>query len=144
MQKVKVQRYVAGKRPKYAGEESESEQEISEGSDNEDSRVNESKHYHPNDELIRANAADDRRLKRLTELDKEPRNRERPARHRQIAEPEVLMEESIEESIEETEMEASRPKDESEEEEEEVDADARAARRLELKKKALQRQEVRF
>jgi len=131
MQKVKVQRYVAGKRPKYAGEESSSEEEISEQSDNE---VNEPKHYQPNDELIRANAADDRRLKRLTELDKEPR---RP-RNRQIAEPEVLMEESMEESVEEP---AEIVKEESEEEEEEISADARAAKRLELKKRALQRQE---
>jgi hypothetical protein len=56
MQKVKVQRYIAGKRPKYAGEESE-EEELSEASDsNEEEAPVSSKQYQPNHEAVLANA----------------------------------------------------------------------------------------
>jgi hypothetical protein len=84
---------------------------------------------------------DDRRLKRLSELDIGQATQERTARHRQIAEPVILAEE---ESAEEMEVEdkIQEEKEESEEEEDEIDEEERAARRLELKKKALQRQEV--
>lgn len=55
MQKVKVQRYIAGKRPKYAGEESE-EEEVSEPSDSNDEETTVStKQYQPNHEAVKAN-----------------------------------------------------------------------------------------
>lgn len=140
MEKVKVQRYVAGKRPKYAGEVSDNEDERSEESDlnEDDAHVSSSRQYQPDFEAVRANAADDRRLKRLQDLDGE--NRERPTRRRHIAEPEILMEESEEEKVKSAIPEEIKQNYESEEEEE-VDEVARANRRMELKRKALQRQE---
>lgn len=55
MQKVKVQRYIAGKRPKYAGEESE-EEEVSEPSDSNDEETTVStKQYQPDNEAVKAN-----------------------------------------------------------------------------------------
>jgi len=86
--------------------------------------------------------ADDRRLQRL--------ETERPTRRRHIAEPEILKEEDDEDEDkdEENELEDMELEDEYKkspenvEEEEEIDAEAKVARRLALKQKALQRQEV--
>ena len=74
----------------------------------------------------------------MQDLDGE--NRERPTRRRHIAEPEILMEESEEEEVKSAIPEEIKQNYESEEEEE-VDEVARANRRMELKRKALQRQE---
>lgn len=138
MQKVKVQRYIAGKRPKYAGEESE-EEEVSEPSDTNDEETTVSnKQYQPDHEAVKANTADDRRLKRLEGWQNE--GRQRPTRHRHIAEPEILMEESESENEKKDDETAMDLVEESEEEELES-FELKAARRLELKKKALQRQE---
>ena len=134
MQKVKVQRYVAGKRPKYAPE-SDSEQEMDRESEkSEDEDVPTTSRNIPE---VNLNQVDDRRLKRLMDVDNE--RRERPARHRQVAEP-VILEESSEDEDEEEELKKE-PKPDSDNEEEQVDEDERMRKRLELKKKALQRQE---
>jgi hypothetical protein len=73
---------------------------------------------------------------------------ERPTRRRHIAEPEILKEESEEEADEAEDMELEEEEEGEQqaaagpEDEEEVDSEARAAKRLALKQKALQRQEV--
>ena len=79
-------------------------------------------------------------MKRLLDSEKDLDKstvRDRSARHRQIAEPVILMEEENEAE----EPVTNEAKEESEEEDE-IDEAEREARRLELKKKALQRQEV--
>lgn len=69
--------------------------------------------------------------------------RQRPTSHRHIAEPEILMEESeSEEEKREDETAMDLVKSEESEEELQENVELKAARRLELKKKALQRQEV--
>ncbi len=83
--------------------------------------------------------AEDRRLKRLEVLESE--GRQRPTRHRHIVEPEILMEESESEGEQVTMDHVKSEESEEEEEDEQEDATAKTARRLELKKKALQRQE---
>ena len=62
-------------------------------------------------------------------------------RHRHIAEP-VVLEEDEDEKLPDEEAIKREIKEESDEEE--IDEDERVKRRLELKKKALQRQEVSF
>ena len=73
------------------------------------------------------------------EAETEVSREQRLARHRQVAEPVVLEED--EEDQENSQMSEASVKKE-EEEEDEVDEEERAKRRLELKQKALQRQEA--
>lgn len=138
MQKVKVQRYVAGKRPKYAPS-SDNEEELSEESvdeQEEETKVTRKVNNLPDPNLIKQNAADDRRLQRLNGLDNDTPNRNR-TRQRHIVEPVILMEEEAdEESVEEIKREIKEESDE-----EEIDEDERIRRRMEMKKRALQRQE---
>lgn len=148
MQKVKVHRYVAGKRPKYApssdNEEERSEEEID---DQEEETKQVTSHRNanlPDPNLIEQNTAEDRRLKRLNQVENQPRDR--TLRHRHIAEPEILKEDDMDiedEEEEEKVIEEVRIKKEAKEEsdEEEVDEDERMRRRAELKKRLLQRQE---
>ena len=142
MQKVKVQRYVAGKRPKYAPD-SDTDEELEErtsekSSDEEDAAPTTSRHI-PNVDLSQV---DDRRLKRLMDVDNE--RRERPTRHRQVAEP-VILEAGQDEDENDQEEEEAEPKQEpkadSDNEEDDIDEEERMRKRLELKKRALQRQE---
>jgi microfibrillar-associated protein 1 len=138
MQKVKVIRYVAGKRPTYAPT-SDNEEEMSadsQESDDEDVRV--SSGNRANVVHVRTNDADDRRLRRLMEVDKDESRGERAIRHRQVAEPEVLEENEDDEDEDEA---SDLKREESENEDDEVDEEERARRRLELKKNALKRQE---
>ena len=140
MQKVKVQRYVAGKRPKYA-QSSDNEEEISEESvdeQEEEAKVTRKVNNQPDPNLIKQNAADDRRLQRLNEIDNDTPNRNR-TRQRHIVEPVILMEEeeADEEGVNEIKQEIKEESDE-----EEIDEDERIRRRMEMKKRALQRQEV--
>lgn len=141
MQKVKVHRYVAGKRPKYApssdNEEEHSEEEVEEQEEQEAKPITSKRANLPDLNLVEQNAADDRRLKRLNQVDNEPRER---TRQRHIAEPEILKEEDDEE-VEMLEEDEIKKEVKEESDEEEVDEDERARRRLELKKRLLQRQE---
>ncbi|CAF0723707.1 unnamed protein product [Brachionus calyciflorus] len=131
MQKVKVSRYVAGERPKFAPESDESAR-----SESEDEQIE--KEQKPR-QIIEPRVVDDKRLRRLAEAEKTDSDstEARVRRHRQIIEPSILEEndEEIQETVE------VKVKEESEEEEEEIDENERIRRRLELKQRALQRQE---
>ncbi|XP_054627815.1 microfibrillar-associated protein 1 [Dunckerocampus dactyliophorus] len=133
MEKVKVKRYVSGKRPDYAPMESSDEEE-------EDFQfVKKGKEMEPEMELEEEDVVSDPRLKRLLNRVSEDVE-ERLARHRQIVEPEVV-EESSEDSDEGTwhpQREES-SEDEEEEEEEEVDDEEIERRRAMMRQRALER-----
>ncbi|KAM4630869.1 microfibrillar-associated protein 1 [Polymixia lowei] len=132
MEKVKVKRYVSGKRPDYAPMESSDEEE-------EDFQfVKKGKDAEPEMELEEEEVSDPR-LKRLLNRVSEDVE-ERLARHRQIAEPELIAE-SSEDSDEGTwhpEREES-SEDEEEEEEEEVDDEEIERRRAMMRQRAQER-----
>ncbi|RNA40421.1 microfibrillar-associated 1 [Brachionus plicatilis] len=131
MQKVKVKRYVAGERPKYARESDESAQSESEEEQQEekDQKVQ---------QVIEHRQVDDRRLRRLAEVERPDleSTEARIRRHRQIIEPSIV--EENEQEIEET-VEV-KVKEESDKEED-MDEDERFKRRMQLRQKALQHQE---
>ncbi|XP_056134271.1 microfibrillar-associated protein 1 [Lampris incognitus] len=132
MEKVKVKRYVSGKRPDYAPMESSDEEE-------EDFQfVKKGKDAEPELELEEEEVSDPR-LKRLLNRVSEDVE-ERLARHRQIAEPELIAE-SSEDSDEGTwhpEREES-SEEEEEEEEEEVDDEEIERRRAMMRQRAQER-----
>lgn len=129
MEKVKVKRYVSGKRPDYAPLESSDEDEeefqfIKKGKEQE-VEAEES----PDEEAI-----NDPRLRRLKNRVVEDVE-ERIARHRQIIEPEV-----VEEGLSDQEGETWRPdREDSSEEEEEVDDEEIERRRALMRNRALER-----
>lgn len=128
MEKVKVKRYVSGKRPDYAPMESSDEEE-------EDFQfVKKGKEAEPEMEVEEEEKSDPR-LRRLMNRVSEDVE-ERLARHRQIAEPELIVQ-SSEDSDEGTwhpEREES-----SEEEEEEVDDEEIERRRALMRQRAQER-----
>uniref|UniRef100_A0A8D2ZZ45 Microfibril associated protein 1 n=1 Tax=Scophthalmus maximus TaxID=52904 RepID=A0A8D2ZZ45_SCOMX len=130
MEKVKVKRYVSGKRPDYAPMESSDEEE-------EDFQfVKKGKEAEQEAELEEEDV-NDPRLKRLLNRVSEDVE-ERLARHRHIAEPEVVAE-SSEDSDEGTwhpEREES-SEEEEEEEEEEVDDEEIERRRAMMRQRAV-------
>jgi hypothetical protein len=148
-------------RPKYAPEsDNEDEDVLEENSDSEsDVKTNLSSNliktsnstsgnYICNENKLRQiflifNIVEDRRLKRLMEVEKDLSKSEidRSARHRRVAEPEIIHE--IEEN-EEIKKELVVPKAVDNLSDEEINEEQIMRRRLELKKKALQRQEVIF
>ncbi|XP_070699825.1 microfibrillar-associated protein 1 [Pempheris klunzingeri] len=132
MEKVKVKRYVSGKRPDYAPMESSDEE------DEDFQFVKKGKELEPEVEVEEEEVSDPR-LKRLLNRVSEDVE-ERLARHRQIAEPEVIAE-SSEDSDEGTwhpehEEESS---EEEEEEEEEVDDEEIERRRAMMRQRAVER-----
>ncbi|KAI3377313.1 hypothetical protein L3Q82_008511 [Scortum barcoo] len=131
MEKVKVKRYVSGKRPDYAPMESSDEEE-------EDFQfVKKGKEMEPEVELEEEEVSDPR-LKRLLNRVSEDVE-ERLARHRQIAEPEVVAE-SSEDSDEGTwHPEREESSEEEEEEEEEVDDEEIERRRAMMRQRAIER-----
>ncbi|XP_071369351.1 microfibrillar-associated protein 1 [Centroberyx affinis] len=131
MEKVKVKRYVSGKRPDYAPMESSDEEE-------EDFQfVKKGKDTEPEMELEEEEVSDPR-LKRLLNRVSEDVE-ERLARHRQIAEPELVVE-SSEDSDEGTwHPEREESSEEEEEEEEEVDDEEIERRRAMMRQRAQER-----
>ncbi|XP_028823853.1 microfibrillar-associated protein 1 [Denticeps clupeoides] len=133
MEKVKVKRYVSGKRPDYAPMESSDEEEedfqfVKKGKDAEVAELE-----------MEEEDVSDPRLKRLLNRVSEDVE-ERLARHRQIAEPELVAEAS-EDSDEGTwhpEREES-SEEEEEEEEEEVDDEEIERRRAMMRQRAQER-----
>ncbi|XP_062845984.1 microfibrillar-associated protein 1 [Trichomycterus rosablanca] len=131
MEKVKVKRYVSGKRPDYAPMESSDEEEDFQF-------IKKGKEAEPEMEMEEEDVSDPRlrRLKNRVTEDVE----ERLARHRQIAEPELIAE-SSEDSDEGTwhpEREES-SEEEEEEEEEEVDDEEIERRRAMMRQRAQER-----
>jgi len=131
MEKVKVKRYVSGKRPDYAPMESSDEEE-------EDFQfVKKGKDAEPEMEMEEEEISDPR-LKRLLNRVSEDVE-ERLARHRQIAEPEMIAE-SSEDSDEGTwHPEREESSEDEEEEEEEVDDEEIERRRAMMRQRATER-----
>ncbi|CAH1786956.1 unnamed protein product [Owenia fusiformis] len=129
MQKVKVSRYVTGKRPEYAPQDSSDEEEVEFGIGQKKSAPL---------PLPRIDAEkDDRRLKRLQNRQLDDDTEDRVSRHRRLHEPEVLDGSSDEDEPEEKKEDM----EESSEEEEELDEDEIEQRRMMLRQRALQKQE---
>ncbi|XP_050410136.1 microfibrillar-associated protein 1 [Patella vulgata] len=130
-EKVKVNRYVTGKRPEYAPDSSSDEDEEHFGIER---QAVSKQDVEPSDL-----ETTDRRLRRLQEREQyESDDDDRVARHRrEVIEPEVINEMS------EDEQETRHPKDdeESSEEEEEIDEEEFERRRNLLRQRALQKQE---
>ncbi|KAK2854278.1 hypothetical protein Q5P01_006939 [Channa striata] len=129
MEKVKVKRYVSGKRPDYAPMDSSDEEE-------EDLPfVKKGKEMEPELEVEEEDVSDPR-LKRLLNRVSEDVE-ERLARHRQIAEPEVVVESS--EDSDEGTWHPEREESSEDEEEEEVDDEEIERRRAMMRQRALER-----
>ncbi|XP_026234040.1 microfibrillar-associated protein 1 [Anabas testudineus] len=129
MEKVKVKRYVSGKRPDYAPMESSDEEE------EELPLVRKGKEVEPEVEVEEDDVSDPR-LKRLLNRVSEDVE-ERLARHRQIAEPEVVVESS--EDSDEGTWHPEREESSEDEEEEEVDDEEIERRRAMMRQRALER-----
>lgn len=136
MKKVKVQRYVSGKRPDYAGESSDSDEEpvfYNEGSKPSDEVLN------LQTEQINLGGAEDRRLARLIKNREHKGSRDRGDRgEREIIKPEILGGDVESDSSEEEEAE-KRSEDE-EQSEEEMDEDEVERRRKMVLERARDRQ----
>ncbi|XP_067655211.1 microfibrillar-associated protein 1-like [Haliotis asinina] len=136
MEKVKVTRYVTGKRPDYAPESSsDEEQEQFELAQKKKMVVEETEEVETT-----ANEIQDRRLRRLQErvVDDSDDEDDRVARHRrEVIEPEIIQ------YMSEDDDDRGRGKDEEEssEEEEELDDEEIERRRALLRQRALQRRE---
>lgn len=137
MQKVKVARYVTGKRPDYAPESSSDEEEEFDFS-------KKKKQQSVKEDLIEDKPDKeeilDRRIRRLQErdLDIDSDEEERVARHRrEVVEPEIIQEGSVSDN----EAKRRREDEESSESEEELDEEEIERRRALLRQRAIQRQE---
>lgn len=134
MEKVKVKRYVSGKRPDYAPMESSDEEDeefqfIKKGKEQAEVEPEEQPEESTSDPRLR-------RLQNRMNEDVE----ERLARHRKIVEPEVVVGESESESSEPGEdWRVVEREDTSEEEEEEVDDEEIELRRSMMRQKAAER-----
>lgn len=134
MEKVKVKRYVSGKRPDYAPMESSDEEDeefqfIKKGKEQPEVEPEEQPEESTSDPRLR-------RLQNRMNEDVE----ERLARHRKIVEPEVVVGESESESSEPGEdWRVVEREDTSEEEEEEVDDEEIELRRSMMRQKAAER-----
>ncbi|XP_062405576.1 microfibrillar-associated protein 1 [Sardina pilchardus] len=127
MEKVKVKRYVSGKRPDYAPMESSDEEE-------EDFQfVKKGKDAEPEMEMEEEDVSDPRLRRLLNRVSEDVE--ERLARHRQIAEPELVAE-SSEDSDEGTWHPEREESSEEEEEEEEVDDEEIERRRAMMRNRA--------
>lgn len=122
MQKVKVHRYISGKRPEYAQQESSDDDSVDEDfvdrkaqrnfanrGDEITMDLNRRQTYDEMEEPNEEEAAADPRLRRLLQARKEDRDddKERYERHRHIHEPEIV--ESEAESEEESDLEGDVP-----------------------------------
>ncbi|KAI5755679.1 hypothetical protein M8J77_018854 [Diaphorina citri] len=137
MKKVKVHRYVSGKRPDYAQGSSDSE-------DDDDEVVNRKSEF----TSIPHIPFEDPRLRRLTSRKQEDAEEDRRSRHRQIHEPEVL--EGSGDESDQSDQDSDRDRytgrhvggsSEEEDEEEDLSDDEIERRREMLKKKALEKKQ---
>ncbi|CAH2274165.1 microfibrillar-associated 1 [Pelobates cultripes] len=131
MEKVKVKRYVSGKRPDYAPMESSDEEE------EEFQFIKKGKEQEIEVEEQPEESTSDPRLRRLQNRMNEGVE-ERLARHRKIVEPEVIGE-SESESEPGEEWHVDRVEDTSEEEEEEIDDEEIERRRILMRQRAEER-----
>lgn len=136
MQKVKVNRYVTGKRPDYAADSSSEESE--------DEFELQRQKKAPKEETVEVQDNEpeikDRRLRRLQERDisQDSDDEDRVTRHRrEVIEPELIQEGSDSE----TEARGRREEEDSDAENEDLDEEEIERRRALLRQRALQRQE---
>uniref|UniRef100_A0A8I3PUS6 Microfibril associated protein 1 n=2 Tax=Canis lupus familiaris TaxID=9615 RepID=A0A8I3PUS6_CANLF len=129
MEKVKVKRYVSGKRPDYAPMESSDEE------DEEFQFIKKAKEQEAEPEEQEEDSSSDPRLRRLQNRISEDVE-ERLARHRKIVEPEVVGESDSEVEGDAWRMERE---DSSEEEEEEIDDEEIERRRGMMRQRAQER-----
>lgn len=138
MQKVKVHRYVSGRRPKYAPKESSDE-------DSGDEFNFERRQQPPAPEPIPMDEEAERsdpRLRRLLRRERQANEEERVERHRMIHEPEVLAVAPEDEEQEHAAEEGRAPRWRDEEEDsegEDLDEEEMERRRLMLRQRALAR-----
>ncbi|KAH8035024.1 hypothetical protein HPB51_003865 [Rhipicephalus microplus] len=137
MQKVKVHRYISGRRPKYAPKES-SDEESGDEFTFERRQQPVVPEPIPIDEEAEKN---DPRLRRLQRREQQLNEEERMERHRMIHEPEVIsVGEDGEEAMDESETRAARWRDgEEDSDAEELDDEEIERRRLMLRQRALAR-----
>ncbi|XP_067293537.1 microfibrillar-associated protein 1 [Pseudorasbora parva] len=129
MEKVKVKRYVSGKRPDYAPMESSDEEE-------EDFQfVKKGKEAEPEMEVEEEEKSDPRLRRLLNRVSEDVE--ERLARHRQIAEPELIAQSS--EDSDEGTWHPEREESSEDEEEEEVDDEEIERRRAMMRQRAQER-----
>uniref|UniRef100_A0A9J7XKG0 Microfibril associated protein 1 n=1 Tax=Cyprinus carpio carpio TaxID=630221 RepID=A0A9J7XKG0_CYPCA len=129
MEKVKVKRYVSGKRPDYAPMESSDEEE-------EDFQfVKKGKEAEPEMEIEEEEKSDPRLRRLLNRVTEDVE--ERLARHRQIAEPELIAQSS--EDSDEGTWHPEREESSEDEEEEEVDDEEIERRRAMMRQRAQER-----
>ncbi|XP_064602964.1 microfibrillar-associated protein 1-like [Liolophura sinensis] len=138
MEKVKVARYVTGKRPDFAPESSSGEESDTEFNLEKKKNID----NEPEREEVHEAVIEDRRLRRLQEREADSDDEDdRVTRHRrQIIEPEIVAEVASEDEVEEK----GKWKEEEEssgEEEEELDEEELERRRALLRQRALQRRE---
>lgn len=135
MKKVKVQRYVSGKRPDYAQESSDEEDEpvfYNEPAPGMPGKIGEEVHTEPTEHLpVNENTVKDRRLERMRERTTAPSNR---GRERAIIKPEII-------GGDESESEQSDEAKHSSDSEEELDQDEVDRRRRMLLERAKERQQ---
>lgn len=134
MEKVKVKRYVSGKRPDYAPMESSDEE------DEEFQFIKKAKEQEAEPEEQEEDSSSDPRLRRLQNRISEDVE-ERLARHRKIVEPEVVGESDSEVEGDAWRMERE---DTSEEEEEEIDDEEIERRRGMMRQRAQERKMKRW
>ncbi|XP_062577256.1 microfibrillar-associated protein 1-like [Saccostrea cucullata] len=142
MQKVKVNRYVTGKRPDYAPDSSGGEESDEEFEFNRKKQQQQANEEVEEDEPEISENIQDRRLRRLQTRDKDydSDDDERVARHRrEIVEPEIIQEKS--DSEDERRRKRFGEDEESSEEEEELDEEEIERRRQLLRQRMQQRQE---
>ncbi|UYV65113.1 hypothetical protein LAZ67_3003153 [Cordylochernes scorpioides] len=142
MQKVKVQRYISGRRPKYAPDESSEEESEDDTFPFEKKPQQQQQAQVAEEPPVVVEDPTDRRLRRLQRLQEEEEEddeEERLRRHRHIHEPEVLAAEEQQAEAEEAKKPAWGEEEESSEEE--LDDEEFERRRYMLRLKAQQRQE---
>lgn len=161
MKKVKVNRYIAGKRPDYAQDaddssESDFDEEIESSnyelkpSNLSVERENDISNWIGNKSEYKSTLenvdteVEDRRLRRLQERERGDESFEdRIARHRKIQEPEVLLDDDKMDLDEESQEEEEKTNDEDDDENEQTnneDEEERIRHRLALKQRALEKQ----
>ncbi|XP_011494277.1 PREDICTED: microfibrillar-associated protein 1 [Ceratosolen solmsi marchali] len=143
MKKVKVHRYVSGKRPDYAPTASSDEESEEDDFMEKRGRPYEEIEGVPNipqtNDHIKTKEDDDPRLRRLTRLDRQRENTDeiRAERRRHVQEPEVLMTDINEKSKERIKLDSSESSEDEDLSDEEIER-----RREALKQRVLSRKEV--
>ncbi|XP_001602553.1 microfibrillar-associated protein 1 [Nasonia vitripennis] len=138
MKKVKVHRYVSGKRPEYAPDAStDGESEEDDFLDKRPYQEEDVSEIREDEEQIKTREIDDPRLRRLTRVDRLRENDDdiRVERRRHIQEPEVLVADINEKSRERIKLDSSESSEDEELSDEEIERRREALKQRVLSKK---------